>query len=935
MMDSRGKIIVAASFVVGLLCAGFVTGPDLATPVVEPYFDLDEPTATAAAAPAPAPTRPAALHEHQRPAVGDLADLAAALADRPPERLALETSARSPLTVVTAQAVPQPVSLPIPPPVPVPVPEPPNAATLQRTSADSTETATRPDPVPTPAPVPSSTETARLQAVVPSSPTTAESTPGDDLKALVARVQQSRSAERLAAKPNAAPTPAAPPGAAPGTAPSGPPAATASTKPAIAPLPGESWTDPDSINWADAAPERQPTNLVVPEAARRRGLFPERRPEQRGLGLGLGQRDAAGQQSVLGGRLLDRLRGDRRSLRMADAGASDETPHVGRWPAPTRLNEQLRAATAATHPEVRAWASTALQHLDTVMASRGPADTTADETLLALGDTARTAMTMADGFTDPAVSADTRRLALAIERRVAVWRAAAALCAETTRGPEATAGRDIDLQLAAGQTDAETSRLLESLELFEVAPTPMHAATIMSALAAIRATSFSRAKDLGKAVGDHYLAPNVRVAVHQQFVERMLPEATVDSGPMQDFVLGRKVRGTRTVEQSTSVRFLPDPDEIRFELLVNGEVDSRTVTESGPVAIHTRGAASFTVRKPVSLSTAGLTFGNAMGRASNDSRVAGIETNFDGVPIMGPLMRNIARSQVDESREEAAREVNGKIIVRACREVDQQAEPKFTEIAARIRARLWEPLVRLGLDPQPVALETTDTQATVRLRLAAATQLAAHTPRPRAPADAMLSMQVHQSTLNNTCERFALAGRSVEVQELIREVCGKLGVEPRLPDDMPEGVNITFAAEQPLRVECREGLIHVRIALDAIESGRRNWYDIVAHVAYRPKPTGLQVALEREGPVQLSGPNHQGRLEIPLRTIFGKIFPKERPIPLLPPTIVENPRLATVKAVQTTCADGWFALALAEQPAVPARAATAVLPLPVKPALTR
>ena len=930
MMDSRGKSVVAASFVFGLLCAGFVTGPDLDTPAVEPYFDLDEPGA--AAEPALAPTRPAATHECERPPVGDLAHLAAALADQPPERLALETSGRSPLAVVAAQAIPLPVSPPTY--LPVPVPEPPIAATLQRTSADVSETATMPDPVPAPAAVPSSTEPERLQTVVPSSPPTAAPAPGDDLKALVARVQQSRTSERLAAKPGPAPTHAAAPPTAPVAA-AGPPAAAATTKPAIAPLPGEAWTDPDSINWADAAPERQPTNLVMPEAARRRGLFPERRPEQRGLGLGIGQRDAAGQQPVLGGRLLDRLRGDRRSVRMADAGTSDETPHVGRWPTPTRLSEQLRAATAATHPEVRGWASTAVQNLDTVVASRGPADTTADETLLTLGDTARAAMTMADGITDPAVSADTRRLALAIERRVAVWRAAAALCAETTRGPESTTSRDVDLQLAAGQTDAETSRLLEALEQFEAGPTPAHAATITSALAAIRATSFSRAKDLVKAVGDHYLAPNVRVAVHQQFVERMLPEATVDSGPMQDFVLGRKVRGTRTVEQSTTVRFLPDADEIRFELLVNGEVDSRTVTESGPVAIHTRGAASFTVRKPVSLSTAGLTFGNAMGRASNDSRVAGIETNFDGVPIMGPLMRNIARSQVDESREEAAREVNGKIIVRACREVDQQAEPKFTEIAARIRARLWEPLVRLGLDPQPVALETTDTQATVRLRLAASTQLAAHTPRPRAPADAMLSMQVHQSTLNNTCERFALAGRSVEVQELIREVCGKLGVEPRLPDDMPEGVNITFAAEQPLRVECREGLIHVRIALDAIESGRRNWYDIVAHVAYRPKPTGLQVALEREGPVQLSGPNHQGRLEIPLRTIFGKIFPKERPIPLLPPTIVENPRLAAVKAVQATCADGWFALALAEQAAASAKAATAALPLPVKPALTR
>jgi hypothetical protein len=100
------------------------------------------------------------------------------------------------------------------------------------------------------------------------------------------------------------------------------------------------------------------------------------------------------------------------------------------------------------------------------------------------------------------------------------------------------------------------------------------------------------------------------------------------------------------------------------------------------------------------------------------------------------------------------------------------------------------------------------------------------------------------------------------------------------------------------------------VALDAIESGRRNWYDIVAHVAYKPSAVAPQVFLEREGPVQLSGPGHQGRIEFALRTIFSKVFPKERPIPLLPERMVGNPRLAGMHAVQTVSNDGWFSLAM-------------------------
>jgi hypothetical protein len=330
------------------------------------------------------------------------------------------------------------------------------------------------------------------------------------------------------------------------------------------------------------------------------------------------------------------------------------------------------------------------------------------------------------------------------------------------------------------------------------------------------------------------------------------------------------------------------------------------------VAIHSRGVSSFTVHKPIQVSPRGLGFGPARGSASNQSQLAGIETGFDAVPLMGPLVRGIVRNQHDGSIDEASREVNTKIVTRACREVDQQTEPRLAEAATGVRDRFWSPMERLGLAPTAVALETAAGVATARLRLAAASQLAAHTPRPRAPEDALFSIQVHESSVNNACERFALAGRKMSLEELTRFVCTELGIPPQIPDDLPEGVEVTFARAEPLRIECRDGLVHVRVALDALEAGRRNnWYDIVGQVAYRPAIDGVQVVLEREGPVQLSGPGHKGRMEFGLRTIFGKMFPKERPVPLVPAKVVTNPRMQGVQAVQAIIADGWLAVALA------------------------
>jgi hypothetical protein len=658
--------------------------------------------------------------------------------------------------------------------------------------------------------------------------------------------------------------------------------------PGAAPLPGEAWTDPDSVNWTES-----PGNA----GGRRFGRIGERR----------GDRSPRGQP--MGGRLLDRLRDEmqtRADRRTAGEPAASADAAAPAWPRPerlVRLLEQLRGSTP--------WAGDTLAAVEAVLATAGPRDPAADAPLIALGDTVPAGMTLADTVTVTARASEIRRAALAVARRVAVWRATAAACAAAAAAKDVGPSRDVALLLADQALDPTLTALLPALERFEVEPAAAEAAAIRDVLATLDATATPAARAVATAVREHYHAPNLRVALHRDFITRLLPKTTVDTGPMQDFVLGRRVRGTRTLEQSLAVRFMPDPDEIRVEILVAGVVASRTVTDSGPVSFHSRGQANFTVRKPVTVSTAGVAFGSAVGTASNDSRLASIQTDFDGVPLMGSLVRSIARNQHDESKADATREVNARIISRACREVDQQAEPRFAGLIARARERAWEPLVALGLEPTPVALETTADVATARLRLAGAEQLAAHTPRPRAPADSLLSVQLHESSLNNACERLDLAGRKLPLEDLVRLVCSRLGLPPELPADLPENVTVTFGAVQPLRVECRDGLVRLRVTLDALECGRRSGFEIVGGVTYRPVGRGPQVFLEREGPVQLSGPGHQGRMELALRTVFGKVFPKERPFAVLPAKVVDEPRLADVRAVQAVSADGWLAFALA------------------------
>jgi hypothetical protein len=996
MSEKRAGGIFASSFVAGLLLAAAIFSPRAWEPVPGPYFGLANQTTTTSTGVDEMETAHAELSARAQTRTAAVAcapvtamNAAAAVASVPPPVAApFHTTAAAPADVTTGPPVVPPVAVAAPPatqpPEPVtPIMHPPAHVSMppQRVAIADTGSpagaaalaATLPPPAPAPA-TSAVPPTPPEPLIVATPPVTVapqqQAEPPASLKGMMNRMQAAQPpvAQPVPQKPQPVQPPAPPPtwsqalAQAPAVVPIQPkplaadhfsPAATqprAIPSPTMAgalgvpPLPGEPWTDPDGVNWSDVI-----SSPPLPGPDRRRNWLGDWRTEARGTPPRAA--DPRGMGNAGAGRLLDRLRGGDRRLAQApghDAGATIPTesppPDISQWPQAVKLHQQLdHLATlsttgAAGSEPIDAWTNRTRAALQGVQDTRGPRDAAADASLIVLGEAVIAGMSLADTTTDAGLATHTRRTALAVARRVAVWRSTAALFTSLDRNPAERSANDAAAAMtrqAAGRTVVEIARLLDGIERFEVTTTAADAMAVKTSLGSICGFYPTAARPVARAVEDNYLAPNVRIAVHQQFLEKLLPGASVDTSPFQDTVMGHEVRGTRTVERTTTLRLVPDEDEICFNLEVHGDIASRAVTESGPVSVTARSASAFTVRKPITISSQGLLFGNAAGAASNRSRVDNIQTSFDAVPVMGSLVRNIARNQQAEAMPEANREVIDKIISRACREVDTQAEPQFAQMADRVRGRVWMPLVRLGLDPKAVAMQTTSSVATMRLRLAGDTQLAAHTPRPRAPSDAMLSLQLHESSANNAFDRLGIAGKRLTLEELIQLVCSQIGVEPRIPEELPEGVSVTFAKTQPLRVECRDGLVHIHVALDAIESGRRDWYDLVAHVAYRPICSGQQVFLQREGPVQLSGPGHEGRMELALRTIFGKIFPKERPIAVLPDQIAKNEKLTDVQAVQAASSDGWLAITLEQRKSPPPVIAAPPRPKDTRPAEAR
>jgi hypothetical protein len=375
--------------------------------------------------------------------------------------------------------------------------------------------------------------------------------------------------------------------------------------------------------------------------------------------------------------------------------------------------------------------------------------------------------------------------------------------------------------------------------------------------------------------------------------------------------LNLPIRGHNTTETELSVRLSPDPRRLALTLEAEGEVSSWTAASSGPARLHTRSDANYWVEKSWTVDYSGIHSLPATARAENNSRLRKIESDFDGIPLLGGVVRELIRQQHAQRSPEAETEVRRKIRTTA---VDRFETETATQIAAAEKAfeqQVLKPLDNLELRLDHSYFETTDKRLITRVRLSAEDQLAAHTPRPRAPGDSLLSIQIHQTALNNCLENLGLNGRTFTLDELHQAILTKLNrPAASMPEPQHEDVEITFAPQDAVRVRCADGKIEVTLAVAQLATANREWHNFAMRVYYRPGGEGLAGELVREGSIYLSGEGLSTRSQIALRAVAAKIFPKNRSLTLVPERLAAHPKLQDCQITQFEIQDGWIGIAM-------------------------
>jgi hypothetical protein len=441
-------------------------------------------------------------------------------------------------------------------------------------------------------------------------------------------------------------------------------------------------------------------------------------------------------------------------------------------------------------------------------------------------------------------------------------------------------------------------------------------------------------RKLAKRIEVDYRNANVRLVVTESLLNRLMPARQPQYQYVDEQVMGRPVRGQSVTTSNVQAKMVPDPNRLRTALVVSGLVSALTTTEAGPATFYNNSESTYSAWKEVELTMQGIRMEPAAVDVDNQIELRGLETNLDGIPLFGRIARTIATQQHAQSEPQMSEEVKSKVAARAKQQIDEETNARLSKVSRRLDEKLLHPLAALSLGPSLISAETTPVRMTMRLRVATGEQLAASTPRPQAPADSLISMQLHESTLNNMLGQLELDGQTMTVTELRKRIADRFNRPEMLTrqGDNDDAV-IHFADQDAVRVECRNGQAAMILTIASLRQSPRVWRDFQVRAFYRPSINGRQAELVRDGVVHLIGDRLDTGDQLALRGIFSKTFSDKQGLNVTPEVFLKDPRLARCGATQFVIDDGWIGLAfgpvrlpaspvVATQPSAPAASQT-------------
>ncbi|REK10892.1 MAG: hypothetical protein DWQ37_15750 [Planctomycetota bacterium] len=387
--------------------------------------------------------------------------------------------------------------------------------------------------------------------------------------------------------------------------------------------------------------------------------------------------------------------------------------------------------------------------------------------------------------------------------------------------------------------------------------------------------------DLIAAIRRRLSEPNLYLVASERLLGAGIAQELNEVTPVRDYILGTSIRGNGRTIGKVRLELVPSDDQLVFDTMLSGNVNSRTVGYNGPATIYSNGSTAISGRKRIVFDENGFASYKATGAANTNTRVTGIGGSG--------IVRRVASRRVGQQKAQAERIAADHAADRVSRRMDDQVADQLSEAHANYLEKVRNPLLRRREFPS-MRFRTTEEELFLTVLAANSNQIAAlGTPPDVTVENSDLAVQIHESMINNLAAAL-LGGVTLEEEEVQQRVIDLRGSLPESleSDEDRDPWSITFARTQPVTVSFGDETVTITIRGQRYTSGEQSFRAMNVTAVYKiaidePDENGVRgIKLVRQGELDIVPPGEARRLsgrEITLRTLlekrFGKLFEAE------------------------------------------------------------
>jgi hypothetical protein len=421
--------------------------------------------------------------------------------------------------------------------------------------------------------------------------------------------------------------------------------------------------------------------------------------------------------------------------------------------------------------------------------------------------------------------------------------------------------------------------------------------------------------EIVEAVQRYYWRPNLLVEFAAPVVVAGFNNDNVQqTGPVEDVILGTRIRGTATTQGKIVARLVPDDQRAMIWSVFSGVTQSHTTGYNQGATIVSRGTTRFEAIKAIAITPEGFRDYPATADAITRSTPISVSAGQGG-----SYGDSIAWQRVRESLPRSNAAASQRAAQRLREQLDAKARERLAELNASFEKKYREPLLRRGAFPSVLRFSTTDEVLRIAAVAARAGEIPAPTAPPPLPQRPDVLVQVHETMIANFY-RAMYAAQTVNQTEFAQQWENSFG-------ELPEGLQlkpgqepweITFDAAEPVSVVLADDTVTITVRGTSFRTLGNEPQNLPMNITavYRVEPGGSGLKLQRQGDLVVLPPDYregqvldarQTTLRRRLMRQFADVFQEE----LLAEGLKLPGRwehLGVLPLQQLSARDGWLTL---------------------------